>query len=349
MSRNLQSLVIVLRLAFLCSGLLLSPALGQASLLKELHITSSPEGAEVYLKRGGKEIPLGQTPLSYQAKFHSEISILRLMVKKPHYEDLLLKVSPANEKVMANLTPLPPPSLVVNPTEHTDSTLARLQEVINPTLRPIVSSIWEQEKIDGLAIVSPLTLAKVNGENILRVSLTTGSNRKPLQGNKRQKKEAFHTLWAEIAERYLVPLAPIPRMEPRIKGILFEVSIGQLQHSLQVKPQVVQTTEMQCRAGFDPCLKYSNCAFFDAGGNCIAGNVQGQCFNVCKYRVPVVKSEVKINTEASVNSSKGRANFFVHEELLPLLNTGEIPLKEVKYSLLGSDGHPILSYPGAAQ
>ncbi len=328
---------------FFCSNLLLETSRVQAALLKELQITSHPEKAKVFLKRGRKELPLGETPLTYTAKFHSKISVLRLIFKKRNHEDLTLKISPANPNILAKLTPIEPPALVLEPMQHNDSALAELQESLNPSLTSILLEILEKEESNDLEIVSPLSLTWENAQVFLKIPLATGSNRKPLQGSKQRKEAALKELWSQILKGFLVPISALVVQKSKIKGVVVEVGLGQLQHKVKTTPRVVQTVEMQCKAGYDPCMQFNSCASSDGRGNCIGGMVPGNCYNPCKFRVPVTKSEVKIDTEGSMKKTSAQASFRVFSKLFSSMDTAALTLENISYSLTRDDGKVLLS------
>ena len=105
------------------------PLTVESAVERELKIDSDPPGAEVYSKRGAREKLLGKTPLTHKFRFHSEISVLRIVVKKKGFKDKVLKVNAKQDHVLAKLEGK---TLAADPSIHRLATLSTIQTQLNP-------------------------------------------------------------------------------------------------------------------------------------------------------------------------------------------------------------------------
>ena len=114
--------ILIIAIGLISLGFPVIPVL--ATIEKELNIESEPSGAEVSLKRGARELPLGKTPLVHKIEFHSEISVIRMIFKKKGYKDLSIKVKASQDNVVSMLEPL---AISPEPDVHKDAYLRGLQ------------------------------------------------------------------------------------------------------------------------------------------------------------------------------------------------------------------------------
>lgn len=288
---------------FVLAGILLatSTAAGEEGpITKSLAIESDPPGAEVFFKQGTKEVPVGKTPLTYQAEFHSKISILRMGFKKKGFEPLTLEVSAAQDRVQAVLKAV---TLVESPTVHQDPALKALQERLNPILLKNLPNALETEGPFALDMGAPLRVADLDGEHALLITFFLhDASALPKGGGKERQQALLKMLWGHVSKTFLVPLAASLQGEKDLDSFLVQVLFNEQQIIFGVGVKTQSNVSVRC-----------------------VPEMQGQynlygkyvmVYNPCARLERVVTTELKADPKTKTLQGEARAQYAVPLALL---------------------------------
>jgi len=313
----------------------------RAEVVKELRIESAPAGAEVFLKQGERETPIGKTPLTYKAEFHSEISILRMVFRKGGYQELLLEVSAKQDKVVANLAPR---GIAANPTEHKDPELRAIQQRLNPLLNQTVPGMLEAKGPFDFDLAGPIRVARMDKKVFVVVPVALGSSKVSLkESGKARQEELLKAVWNQCGGSLAIPLARKLQGQAGIDGIVLDVAFNEQRYLFGVESRVETRVEMQCVPGnrmqqvFDACARRRMETYRDPSGiystrdaGCEGGYVTRPVYDPCASKIPVTKSEVKVDPRAGVTRDQARARY-----ILPLALIGQGATAEKLYEKVG--------------
>ena len=313
----------------------------RAEVVKELRIESVPAGAEVYLKQAAREIPLGKTPLVYKAEFHSEISILRMVFRKSGYQDALLEVSAKQDKVVAALEAR---ALAASPTVHKDPQLQAIQQRLNPILNQTMPGLLEAKGPFDLDLAGPIRVDRMNEKVFVVVPLALRGSKVNLKESGKTRQEALlKALWDQCGGGLVVPLARKIQGQAGVEGIVLDIAFDEQRYLFGVESRVETRVEMQCVPGtsmqtvFDACATMrSEVTHRDSFGNvytrqvCVPGQAMKPVFDPCASKVPVTKSEVKVDPKAGVTRDQARARY-----IIPFALIGQGAAPEAVYEKIG--------------
>jgi hypothetical protein len=282
-------------------GLLLASILSTSAHAKvtiQLPITSTPSGAQVFLRKGTREISIGTTPLTYEASFHSEISILRLLFRKNGYDDKTVEIKASDEVVAVGLTAF---EYLAAPTSHGDTRLRALQENVNPLVEETLPELLEKKGALDYAFAGQLNVEEMDGETFLNipVMLKNFKGKFGTKGAARQK-ELAETAWKQFGPDLVAPLVMKMKDVQGIEGVVLQLHFDEKRFLFGVSSRIETSVEMECKPGSVSQLVYDACARRRMDGGCEGGNVTRMVYDPCAYRMPVVKRTLKIDPQTGV-------------------------------------------------
>lgn len=244
-----------------------------AAVQREIQIETVPSGAAVYLKTGRKETPLGTTPFKWTAKFHSDISIQKIIIRKNGYKVLTRKVQVSENKVSLQLTVI---KFLPEPSELKTPGLSAIQEKINPTLQKYLLGWFGQIKDIEFQLIQPVQVIEQDGKTLLSFDLyldriSMASKKGSRQGNKPLLKK----LWSQFGNHVLQPLAKeLPSSTP-LSGIQLNLMFSKTGSQFGTSSRVVNEVKVECKGGYYTIGRQTY-------------------FNPCQTRVSVTYSRVEI-------------------------------------------------------
>ncbi len=301
---------------FLSAALYGAATVSFAEIEKKLRLESEPPGAQLYLLRGSQRIPLGSTPLDYQAEFHSEMSILRFAFERPGYAAKTLEVSASQDRVVATLAGR---ILVADPATHQDERLRLLQQRLNPALSDALPKVLAQRPEWGLDIAGVVRVRQLGDGVYLHVPITITK----LGEGKREEQDAHGALARQVwngAGREVVSGLQ-SRLAPRsaLVGLILEAQLATATQQFQVTSRVETGIEMVCVSGtkriYDicatmrpkiECVGYP-CTPRNTGMECVPGFKH--VHDSCATRAPATKSTLKVDPKATTKAQRVRVYF----------------------------------------
>lgn len=324
MIRNLIILIV--------SFLLYCP-LAEATVVKELTIESVPSGVEAYLLQGSRRVPLGKTPLTYEATFHSEISIIRIAFEIAGYETKIAEVSATQDKVSIILSPR---GNTLSPAAIKDPNLRKIQQRIKPTVDKVLLKSSSLQSPAKWEIRSKVRVANIDGKNfiILPIGLIDSQYRVKSNSGNDYIESLLRDLWDQLGKKLVIPLFLELREEHDVIGIILDIAYDQSKRVFRVDSHVESKVEMECVPGTETTERYENCAktvmmsVYDYGikayrmeSKCVGGIVTQYINNPCLYKVPVTRTDLKVDPIAKTNIARGKIqyvfkyNIYVNEQV----------------------------------
>jgi hypothetical protein len=294
-----------------------------ATVEKELKIESEPTGAEVYIKRGARELPLGMTPLVHRVEFHSEISVIRMIFKKKGHKSLTIKVKASQDKVVARLEPL---AIATEPDFHKDAYLRDLQKQLNPIINRAVPKLLEEEVQQNFNLAGPIKVAGARGNVFLILPIVIGDLKGEFKGTGKARQEILlKTLWNQLGGNIATPLAREIRGHGALKGIVLDVRFDELRYIHQAEPTVKTKVEMECVPGnrTQMVLQTRQVPYYRdetwngvtrrvfAGYRTESKLVPQQVYDPCLYRRPVTKRFVKFDPKSRMTKDQARVLYLL--------------------------------------
>jgi hypothetical protein len=293
-----------------------------AEVVKDIRIESDPPGAIVEMLVGTKREPVGQTPLTYRAEFHSEISVLRFSARKPGYVPREFEVTGKDDRVMVRLQER---SFTTSPAKHSDPALQKLQEqLVAPTEKVVREALRKQEPFE-VDLAREIQVQRIDGDAYLVVPLAVGhapvNYRQVGAGNA----QAFLAdLWNQLGDGFAMPLVQVERKVEGLKGIVLDVDYSRVQSGFGVGVRVESNVEMECQPGtktqavFDLCATRKMGQTYNAQTHnwestgrleCVGGMVTKQVFDPCADRVPVTKTTLVADPKVTFGQAKSKARY----------------------------------------
>jgi hypothetical protein len=294
-----------------------------ATIEKELNIESEPTGAEVCLKRGARELPLGKTPLVHKLEFHSEISVIRMIFKKKGYKALTIKVKANQDNVVAKLEPL---AITTEPDVHKDEYLRDIQKQLNPIINRAVPKLLEKDVQQNFNLAGPIKVAGRQGTTFIVLPIVIGDLKGEFKGTGKARQEILlKTLWNQLGGSIAIPLAGEIRGYGALKGIVLDVRFDELRYIHQVQPKVKTKVEMECVPGNRTQMVlqmrqvpyYRNETWNGVTRQVFAGYrtesqlVPQEVYDPCLYRRPVTKSFVQFDPKGRIAKDQARALYLL--------------------------------------
>jgi len=301
----------------------------RAVVVKKLRLESVPSGAEAYLLQGMKEVYLGNTPMEYQAEFHSEISILRMAFKKPGYDTKTIEVSAKQDRVEVNLVPR---SLTADPGTFNDATLRDVQNRVNSTIKQTLPKLLAARGPYEFELAGPLRVTRLDDKILLILPIELGKAKDKVDRPAQDQNEIFlKTIWDQFGQGMVIPLVKEVRNEPLLSGILLDVDYSRVGHGfVGVRTRVESRIEMKCVPGtearqvYNPCLRRKTETYYSMGqrmtrdAGCEGGYQTQMVYNPCITKVPVTRTEVKIDPKATSVTIQSRAQYVFPIELIEI-------------------------------
>ena len=255
-----------------------------AEVVRHIRVDSDPSGASVYLLRGTQRIPLGKTPLDYRAEFHSEQSILRLLLEYPGHEPKRIELQARQSRIVARLVTR---SFVLGPEAYTDANLRSLQQQISPSVNRVLVSVsksgngWTFEP--GKAM-----LRRASGKAWLVIPLQVVPPQAGLLPANHPSQAAKY-LWGAGASSIANQIAQASSSWKEVGGVILDVRYAQSRQVIDVGRRVEERTERRCVSG-NPTLRRD-----------YLGRPTGQLdFNFCASTAPVTVSVTKFRATETI-------------------------------------------------
>ena len=299
----------------------------EAAFVKQIHIDSDPVDAEVFLLQGARRIPLGKTPLKYEASFHSEISILRIAFEKAGFEGKVVEVSATQNSVQTKLNTRVYAS---TPDSLKDPVLRNLQQRIKPIIDKFFSEPVATQSNFQWAVGGQVNVAAFNGKTfiILPIALTDSNKNSLFSSSSAVNNTTLRALWDQLSQQVVFPLSIKLKHEDKLSGLIVEIANRHPKKEFQVGSRVETKVEMECIAGTEMVQAYDSCATKqmrhdpDGRGNirmsyvCVGGMVTRSVYNPCLYRTPISKSSVVIDPVAKTEVKRSKIQFIFTLDLL---------------------------------
>lgn len=312
----------------------------QAEIVNEVQIESEPSVAEVFLRQGTKRSLLGMTPLRTQFEFHSELSVLLLVVSKNGFETQNVELGATQKRIVVTLVRR---KFAAHPDKIANESLRNVQgRIVKRIERAMLSQMsasaameWEPggtigvESLDGqVYLMVPIKLSE-SGRMKTAVSLV-------------EDDKSVRDLWVRVAARLVKTFGEVALQERAIKGVIVDVEFGKLRQQFGVGSQVESRLEEQCVPGtetrqvYQPCARYVPRAYTDSFGvhtrsECVAEYVTTYVHNPCQTRTQVTVSEVKVDPRATVKQGQVHLRFVATSEAIEHLRSGQDVFSEVGY------------------
>lgn len=332
--------------AWVLALLLLSLPDAGATVVQRLEITSVPAGAQVSLYRGSREVPIGKTPFTYEASFHSQISVLRLVFRKTGYEGKIVKIKADDRHVIAELKGV---ELASEPSAHRDPQLRGIQRRLNPTIERTLLGLLQRVQGVDLDLAGKATVERLGGRIYLVVPLLLRNREGRVKKQREARgKEFVASAWRELGSDVVIPLAKKLKKQRDLHGLVLDIYLDERRFHFNVSSRVESHIEMKCVPGYvmrnvyDACAKRRIEYSTDSSGfsesrdaGCQGGMMMKSVYDPCASRMPATKSQVVVDPTAEVVRGKGRARFALP---LSLVSGRAVPFEEVALVLQDAGG-----------
>jgi hypothetical protein len=293
-----------------------------AEVVKDIRIESDPPGAIVEMLVGTKRERVGETPLTYRAEFHSEISVLRFSARKPGYVAREFEVTGKDDRVMVHLKER---SFTTSPAKLSDPGLQKLQEqLVAPTEKVVREALRKQEPFE-VDLAREIQVQRIDGDAYLVVPLAVGHAPAEYRQVSSGNAEAFMVnLWSQLGDGFAMPLVQVERKIEGLKGIVLDVDYSRVQSGFGVGVRVESNVEMQCQPGtktqtvFDPCATRKMGQTYNAQTHnwessgmleCAGGMVTKLVFDPCASKVPVTHTTLVTDPKVSFAQVKSKVRY----------------------------------------
>jgi hypothetical protein len=292
-----------------------------AEIVKEISIESVPPGAKVYFPLGTRNKLLGTTPFVYSAEFHSKVSVLRLLVKKPLYEDQTIKIIAEQDNVRVILKPV---SLTESPSNNGNASQRDLQTRVNAIVEKKLPNLMNNKGGIKFELFGPLTVTKEEDVVVAVLHFKLVDWRSNTKGNNKERQEALaRTVWGELGPKVIVPLAQALKGINGLTGLAMDLQYDEQQFLFGVKPSVESHVEMQCVPGMRQELR--SVVRYQDGHETMTTELQ-QVYDPCLRRIPVSRNDVKLDPQAAVQKSQARGLFLLN---MPPGNKQEVTFEKL--------------------
>lgn len=292
-----------------------------AQVYKDITVESNPPGAVIEMLVGTKREPIGQTPLTYRAEFHSEISVLRFSARKPGYVAREFEVTGKDDRVVIQLQDR---SFTTPPAELNDPELRKMQEqMVVATERVIRDALKEQSPFE-VDVVRKTEVQRIDGSAYLVVPVTVGHAPADYRQIGTGNAQTFLAdLWSQLGDGFAFPLVQAARKVKGIDGIVLDVDYSHAQSGFGVGFRMESNVEMQCQPGTKTQQVYNSCAttrmgrsynaqthdWESSGTECVGGWVTTQVFDPCASRVPVTHATLVTDPKVAFAQAKSKVRY----------------------------------------
>jgi len=284
---------------FMVLGVQALPTL--AEITKDIKIDSKPEGAEVYIPEGTRNRFLGKTPFVYRAEFHSEISVIRLILKKNPLKDATIEVSAKQDHVMVTFQAQ---EYAMRPERQTNAQLSRIQTSVNPIINQAIPHFLEMQNGIQFELKKPVAVIAVDADIVLLIDLHLAKMKNEITSKGKERYDQLsEMLWSELGNHLAIPLAKKVQSIPNITGIALRIGFDEKQYLFSVSQRIEESTEMVCEGGMQTRYEYRPTPYG-------LQQVLVQVYNPCLRRVPITKRELKIDPQTGVSRDQGTVFYF---------------------------------------
>jgi hypothetical protein len=289
-----------------------------AEVVKDIRVESEPPGAIVEMLIGTKREPVGQTPLTYRAEFHSEISVLRFSARKPGYVAREFEVTAKDDRVTVHLEER---SFTTSPAKLNDPELRKMQEQLAAPTAKVAQEALERQEPFEVDLAREIQVQRIDGDAYLVVPLAVGGvpadYRRLGAGN---AQEFLADLWSQLGDAFAMPLLQVERKVEGLKGIVLDVDYSRVQSGFNVGTHFESNVEMQCQPGTKVQSVYNPCAKQVRGSSgeveCVGDMVPRLVFDPCATRVPVYQSKLVVDPNVSFAQATAKARYVASLRLL---------------------------------
>ena len=304
-----------------------------AEIVKEIRIESVPPGAEVYFPHGTRNKLLGTTPFVYSAEFHSKVSVLRLLFKKPLHEDQTIKINAEQDKVRVTLKPV---SLTESPKNNGNASQRDLHARVNAIVEKKLPNLMNNKGGINFELSGPLTVTKNPDVGVAVLHFRLVDWRNNTKGNNKERQEAFaRTVWGELGPQVIVPLAQALNGINGLTGLALDLQYDEQQFLFGVKPSVESRVEMECVPGMRQELR--SVPRYKDGHETMTMELQ-QVFDPCLRRTPVTRNDVKLDPQAAVQKGRARGLFLLK---IPPGNKQEVTFEKLSIVIHDTKGEAV--------
>jgi len=309
----------------------ISPFLGLAWLLltgqlcaqvaKDIRIESQPPGATIEAVVGTKREAIGQTPLTYHAEFHSEISVLRFSARKLGYETREFEVTGKDDHALIQLQER---TFAALPAELNDPELRKMQEqMVTATEKVVRDGLKEQSPFE-VDVTRKIQVQRIDGNAYLVVPVLVGHAPADYRQVSAGNAQAFLAdLWVQLGDHFALPLVQAARKVKGINGIVLDADYSHMGSGFGVSFRMESNVEMQCLPGTKMKSVYDSCVtrqtqqtlnpqtheFESIGSTCVGGMVTRYVPDPCAYKVPVTHTKFVTDPKLSFAQGKSRARY----------------------------------------
>jgi hypothetical protein len=296
--------------ALFCMVLAVSARLLCAQVSKDIRIDSGPPGALIETLVGTHHEPAGQTPATYHAEFHSEASVLRLLVRKPGYLAREIEISAKDDHVSVQLQQR---SFTLAPSKLSDPELRKLEEQLAvPTERAVWTGLNVQAPFE-VDLAREIQVQRIDGDVYLIVPLLIGAAPAEYRRVGSGNATAFLAdLWNQLGGAFAMPLAELARKAAGVKGIVLEADYSYVASGFGVGFQVESHVEMECQAGMKSQTVWDPCASTRIVSNiseCVAGLVPKPVYDPCLSKAPVTHTALLADPKVAFAQAKSKVRY----------------------------------------
>lgn len=326
-----------------------------AEVLKTVKINSAPPGAEVFLLQGSKETKIGTTPFSYHADFHSEMSVLRVMVRKAGYEPRQAEINAHENNALIRLSGR---RFTVPPKDIADPGLRQIQQVMAPAVETIAAEALKHQAPFQMDLPGGIRTQKLAGGVYLVVPVTLLGGPHDFNDIGARNADLFlYQLWSQLDGILASPLAKAAKSATGLGGILLDVEYSHLQRGFNVGVKTQSRIEMECQGGMKPQMVFDSCATrsmesrYDSATGvytseyvCQGGMVSREVYDPCATRVPVTYTDLVADPQVMFDRANSKARYMA--DVATLLGSGSAKdaYGKIKATLKDKDGRVIAQH-----
>ncbi len=264
-----------------------------SAVLKKLTFNSEPSGADVYIKRGLKEIHIGKTPLVYQIEFHSERSIVKILFRRSAHRSKTLEIDPTQKNVYVQLEQIP---ILSDPGRYNDKDLRRIHSSHHSMLNDLLPKLMAGQQNSNFELTGKLYFLKDRGKIYLVLPLEDTTKLKPKYLN--PPEPFLEKLWQTINLEILAPLASELRKRGLVTGLIVDVQLTTSYYRTITKKKRVTT--MQWVGGYERDWSSTTVKYI---------------YNPFHHQVPVTRTERQV-AAGTTRQSTGYARYSAALDLI---------------------------------
>jgi len=313
-----------------------------AQVAKDIRIESQPPGATIELLVGTKRELIGQTPLTYHAEFHSEISVLRLSAAKPGYLAREFELTGKDDHAMIELQER---SFAASPAELNDPELRKMQEQMVAAIEKVIRDALKEQSPFEVDVAKNIAVQRIDGSAYLVVPVSVGHAPADYRQVSAGNAPAFLAdLWSQLGEGFALPLMQAARKVKGINGIVLDVDYSHAQPGFSAGLRMKSNVEMECQPGtkmeqeWDPCATQNETYEVTGLPKCKGGYVTSMVFDPCASKAPVTHTALAIDPTVSFAQAKSKARYFGNLQAFGTAAHAKDMYEQIGAVLTGEDG-----------